>query len=146
MSRESGPSTNEGYCLAKPLRYLYFRIYTWNLRKFGEDDVPQFNALLGTAFLMLMNLLSIPIVSDQLGILAVSPDRFRNLVIALIPLTFGINYLLLFRGQRYLRIAKEFSAESDRSHRRGTVAIAIYMVGSVGVFFGVALLGAIARS
>jgi hypothetical protein len=137
------PSENWIDRLAKPLRYLYYRIYVWNRQAQGESDVPQFNALLGTSFLMLMNLLSIPFILDALGIATMSTAAFRSLVIVLMPMTFAMHYLLLFRRERYRRIEIEFSNETDTSHRRGTVAILTYVVATFGLLFGVAMLGAI---
>lgn len=138
--------TSERRRLVKPLRYLYFRIYEWNLRKHGESDFPQYNALLGTSFLMLMNFLSIPLIVDHLGIMVIAPATFRNLVIALMPTTLVLHYLLLFRGGRYRTIQREFANEAANSRRRGTIAVWSYVVLSFGVFFGVAMIGAAARS
>lgn len=146
MSQESASTIDGLQRLARPLRYLYYRIYSWNLSKHGEGDFPQHNALLGTSFLMLLNVLSIPITLDYLEIATIAAATFRNLVIALMPTVLGIHYLLLFRRQRYLSICTEFAGESEESRRRGTVAVWFYVVASFTIFFGLAMIGALARS
>jgi hypothetical protein len=132
--------------VAQPLRYLYFRIYAWNLRKQGESDFPQYNALLGTSFLMLLNLLSIPLILDSTGVAAVTTAAFRNIALVLMPVTFAVQYALLVRGGRYRIIRNEFANETEESSRRGAIVVWSYIVISFGIFFGIAMAGAIARS
>ena len=146
MLEQSETCVERPHRLARPLRYLYYRIYAWNLHRQGEGDLPQFNALLGTSFLMLMNLLSIPFILDFLKIATMSSVAFRSLVIALMPVTFLAHYLLLFRRGRYRRIFKEFANEAEDSRRRGTIAVLAYVAISVVTLFGVAMAGAIGRS
>ena len=45
--------------ILRAYRYLYFRIYSWNLRVWGESDLPQLNALFGVSFLICLNVLSL---------------------------------------------------------------------------------------
>jgi len=132
--------------LGKPLRYLYFRIYAWNLRAHGSRDYPQYNALLGTSFLMLLNALSVPLLVEALGISVVETSGFRPLAVSLIPFVFFFHYMLLFRGRRYEQIAKEFQGESEESRRRGTLLVWTYILLSFATFFGLAFMIAFARA
>ena len=45
--------------IPKAHKYLYYRIYSWNLRTWSESDGPEYNALFGMSFLALLNIVSI---------------------------------------------------------------------------------------
>jgi hypothetical protein len=40
-------------------KYLYWRIYTWDVNNWGERDIPQFKALVGVLFLFYSNIFTI---------------------------------------------------------------------------------------
>ena len=48
-----------GTVVLMPYKYLYYRIYSWNLRTWGESDVPEYNALFGVSFLAFLNIMSL---------------------------------------------------------------------------------------
>lgn len=132
--------------MSKPLRYLYYRIYSWNLGAHGPLDYPQYNALLGTSFLMLLNALSIPLLLEAVGVPVVESRAFRPVAVSLIPILFALHYMVLFRGRRYERIAAEFEEEPERFRRRGTFLVWGYIAGSLVTFFGLAFMIALARA
>ncbi len=49
-------------------KYLYFRIYSWNLKKWGENDMPEWNAVLGVSFTMFINLFVLVLLFQFVGI------------------------------------------------------------------------------
>jgi len=113
-------------------KYLYYRIYSWNKRNWGEGDLPQFNALLGTAFLVSLNLYSFLIALNLISGLSVIEllgiDTFK-LVIGMSAIAF-VNYLLFLRKNEFRRIEERFRNESDTSRRTNFGFCVAYVVGS----------------
>src|SRR6476661_2690546 len=68
--------------------YLYYRIYAWNVRTWGESDVPQFNALFGVSFLVFLNILSV--------LAAIDVSVGRHIVSLPRPVEMGWHYAQTF--------------------------------------------------
>ncbi|MDG5800164.1 hypothetical protein QA597_07370 [Marinilabiliaceae bacterium ANBcel2] len=54
--------------MMKIYRYLYYRLYSWNLKTWGEKDLPQWNALFGVSFMMFLNLGLLGFLLQLLGV------------------------------------------------------------------------------
>ena len=114
-------------------KYLYYRIYAWNLRTWGESDLPQYNALFGVSFLIFLN-----IMSFLTAIEVCTGRRFtlsRLAVIAMGGTLMVTGYLLLVHNGKYRRIAKEFSDESPTQRKRRLIAAVIYVTLTFATFF-----------
>src|SRR5438477_8646627 len=106
-------------------RYLYYRIYAWNLQRWGESDLPQFSALFLVLIFIFLNLMSIPTGIDLFTGGHLIRDSGRNkfmlggvgLVISL------ISYYLLVHGGKYKQIAQEFSHESPRQKKTRLIVV-----------------------
>ena len=127
-------------------RYLFFRIYRWALGAHGEGDVPHFTALFVLTLTEFINLMSIVVVLGIAG-LPVFADlgTAKSIGVAvLVSLCLG-NYLYLIHGQRLGEIVTEFEDASGEAPRSSRFAVS-YVVGSLALFFGVAMGLAIIRS
>lgn len=123
-------------------RYLFYRIYTWNLKKWGERDFPQLNALFGVSFLMFSNLLAIyqlillmfaktiPIINDSIKIVV----AFCGVVILL------LNYFTIVRNSKYHDVIEQFQDENLNARKAGTIKIAIYLIITLSLPFSLAIL------
>jgi preprotein translocase subunit SecG len=100
--------------LFKVYRYFYYRNYAWYLRKWGESDLPQYNAMFVVAFLFFINLLNLRIAIEfMLGYrLFESSGKDGPYVIAVLAAVLLIHYFLLVQNGKYRKIAKEFRNES----------------------------------
>ena len=120
--------------LLSPLMYLYHRIYAWNLRVWGESDLPQFNALFGVSFLLFLNLMTFVTVIE-----IITGSRFpvsRDVTLASALAILGISYFLLVHDGKYKRIAKDFSKETPTQRQWRFILCVIYVVLScVSVFW-----------
>jgi hypothetical protein len=114
-------------------KYLYYRIYSWNRRTWGESDVPHFNALLGVSFLLCLNLISCLTAVEVLTGRRVVLSRLTVVVSGLTVLL--ASYFLLVHKRRYREIAREFSNETSIQRRRRLVAAIIYVTLSFLSFF-----------
>lgn len=121
------------------LKYLYYRIYAWNLRVWGESDLPQYNALFGVSFLLFLNMLSIlATVEVFVGEHLIQDSNFTKFVLAgVIFVVFVVNFLCLVHDRKYMRIVKEFSDESATQRKGRLIALWIYVIGSFIAFFAV---------
>jgi hypothetical protein len=118
-------------------RYLYYRLYAWYLRKFGEHDVPHFSALCIMIIYTAMNVVTLPILSSALGH-APDPTAVKPVMMGSTLLAASVHWALLYRGERYREILREFEGEPPDARRRGTIGVTVYMVGTPALLFGLA--------
>lgn len=118
-------------------KYVYYRIYSWNLNQWGKSDLPEYNAMIGLALTILINILSVPTVIEAItgyrmfDFPAISKG---SLVIGL--LIYGsLHYFALYHNGKYKKIIKEFESESEAQRKRGTIWVLVYLVGSVVILF-----------
>jgi pimeloyl-ACP methyl ester carboxylesterase len=114
--------------------YLYYRIYAWNLRTWGDSDVPQFNALFGVSALILLNMMSVFTAIDVCVGRHVVPLT-RPVVIGLGLGFLATGYFLLVHNGKYRRIAKGFSNETPTQRKRRFLACVVYAALSFVSFF-----------
>lgn len=118
-------------------RYLYFRIYDWNLRTWGENDVPQFNALIGTTFLTFLSLFNLALIFETLfGTSLLDLAGIGKLHVVIIFLVIGaVNYLLFVRNERFKRFRKVFEGESVKQKNLRLVYCVAFVVANFALFF-----------
>jgi hypothetical protein len=116
----------------KAIKYLYYRIYDWNLRAWGESDMPQYNAIIGVSFLIYLNIISLFIAIETLTgnqyFLFLPNGEYYAAATCLLLLL--VNYILLVRNGKYLKIAEEFKKENPSQKRKGLVFVWLYVTGS----------------
>src|SRR5947209_7410118 len=113
----------------KAYKYFYFRLYTWNLNAFGEDDFPELNGLLILSFLNILNLTEIMLVFDEfLGVPVFS--LLARKTGYFLAFSFGIlvfNYFALsFKGE-YKAIVCEYEHQPPITNKKGSLYIWIYL-------------------
>ena len=122
----------------KAYRYVYYCIYSWNLKQWGKSDIPEFNAMVGIAMLTCVNLLSVPIVIEAMtGYEIFAFPKLCKSILVLGALSFlSFHYFVLYHNGKYKKIIKEFGSESKVQHKRNTFWVGLYIFGSVGVLLG----------
>lgn len=132
----------DGMKLLRKYRYLFYRIYSWNLRTWGKEDLPQLNALLGVSALLYFNLLSaeiiIQLISGFGAIVKLGITKFHAVFIALALL--AANYFVFLAKGQYLRLEREFGGEPPAHRKRGSVYSTIYVLGTFILFFALVIL------
>ena len=119
-------------------------LYSWNLRKWGDRDVPEWNACLGLSFDLFANFCSVLILIDFYGPFA-APIPGRGLVLVSFVFLVSIHYLHFIRKKRFLTLESEFSSAMEIRSWARPVAWA-YVIGSPILFFILGFLGATARA
>lgn len=104
----------------KACKYLYYRIYSWNLKMWGESDIPEYNAMIAITMLLFLNIFSIPTVIESLtGIRIISVPELSKVTLALIILSgMGTSYFLFIHREKYREIEKEFNRETKSEKRK----------------------------
>ncbi len=115
--------------------YLNFRIYRFYKKR---DNIPGFYSFLVTSSLMCLNVISIiAIIGFEWG----SLRRFMNKENALLLFLFagGVNYFLLYNGNRYRDVFDEFDLHSSR-YKNWTLGVKLYLIISICLLLGVLVI------
>ncbi len=124
----------------KLYRYLYYRLYSWNLRTWGEEDLPQWNALFGVSFMMYLNLMFLLLSLRVLDINLLWGEEIPKVEIIITGLVLLIfNYLQFIKHRKYETIGKEFKDETQGQRLKKALLLWLYVLTS----FGLIIMGAL---
>lgn len=119
----------------KIYKYLFYRLYSWNLKTWGENDLPQWNALFGVSFMMFLNLGFFGLLLQFFGVNIFLRNELPKKEVVIIMLSlFVLNYFLFIHKGNYRSITKELKKESPKNRRANTVLIWLYFVLSLALF------------
>lgn|ERR1035437_2075537 len=123
--------------VVKPYKYLYYRIYSWNLRTWGESDLPRFNALIAVSFLIVLNFyIAMGFIGNVLGTDIFTAIRWDNIdVVVLGTLVGAVSYFILIRNDNYKEIVKQFEKEERNMRIRNLILCVAYVTASFVLFF-----------
>ena len=128
-------------------KYLYYRIYNWQLKLWGESEGPEFTALLGVSFLLFLNIYGVLLLIDYLtGFSIIRFLQIGSLKISLgILLIIGFNYLLFIRGNNFEAIARDFKGEDESQSRVKLIFIFLYIFLSFFMIISIAKLSEVGQ-
>lgn len=121
-------------------KYLYYRLYLWNLKTWGEKDLPQWNALFGVSFMMFINIGIIAGIIDIFGLNIFIEDTPKIEILVFGFLILFINYFWLVHNRKYKKIAKQYNKESKNIRSRNTLLLWLYVLLSFVIVSVVAIL------
>jgi hypothetical protein len=122
-------------------RYIFYRLYNWNLKSFGKQDSPLLNALLELSMLIWLNVLTAVLLIDKIFKIKMlnllSEKYIITIIIAFLVLI--IQYFLLIHKDRHKKIIEDY--KNDKSNSRKNDNMAFWYVGvSLSTFFFTLLL------
>lgn len=128
-------------------KYIYYWLYTWQRKLWGESDIPEYNASIGMSMSMGCNILSIIVLVSIFFGIKVFPNgvpEFEALITIII--LFLAHYFAFVHKGKYKEIEKEFKGESKEDRKRKGVWVLLYTFGSLGfyiflLFFGIWIKG-----
>jgi hypothetical protein len=128
--------------MIKLYKYLYYRLYSWNLKTWGVKDLPQWNALFGVSFMMFINLGLLGLLLQAIGINIFMRAELPKTELTIIMVgLFILNYFIFIRKSNYLTITKELKRETNQNRKTNTYLIWLYVILSFVLFvFGALLL------
>jgi len=127
--------------MMKLYRYLYYRLYSWNMKAWGESDLPQYNAMLGVSFMMILNFGIIAGILDMFGVFNIFIEKTpkKELILFFLIVTV-LNYFWLVHNGKYKQIAKEYKNEPKNKRLRNALLLWLYVVMSLVIISFVAIL------
>lgn len=112
-------------------KYLFYRIYSWELKTSGESNDPHYNALLGVSFLMGCNLIAImqlfSIVFFNTPFPTTKNNLLKLLIIVVGLIVLFVNYLLFIKGGKHRELADLFKHETTTKRTSRTIKITLYV-------------------
>lgn len=120
--------------MPKFYQYIIYKLYTWRLDK--NDDIPITTVILLLSLVHSFYLVMIYYIAlDLLGLSMdlIKPKSF--LMLAIILLFAGINYLVFYNKKAWDNYIERFKDESEEQRSRGSFAVIAYCVGSALLFF-----------
>lgn len=123
-------------------KYLYYRLYSWNLKTWGESDLPQWNALFGVSFMMFLNLGLVGLLLQFFGVnVFLRSELPKKELITLMLCLFIVNYFLFIHKGTFKSIVKELKKEPPPKRRINTILLWLYVTLSFALFaFGAILI------
>lgn len=116
-------------------KYVYYWLYTWQKKLWGEGDVPEFNAVAGMSLSFGCNVLSIIVILDIIFKVTLFPEGIPKkegiVPIVIIILT---HYFAFMHKGKYREIEKEFENESRKERRKKGFFVLVYTFGSLAFF------------
>ncbi|WP_152567168.1 hypothetical protein [Porphyromonas macacae] len=110
-------------------KYMYYRLFTWNLKKWGRYDDPQGNALIGVSFVMFLNLNALGVFLDFMGWFKYFEGGLSKIEVSIILLIIlGFNYFWLMHKGKFLQLVKHYKKESKAERRKNTFILWGYFV------------------
>ncbi len=110
--------------MLKQYKYLYYRIYSWNVKKGEESGLSEWKAVIIVSFMMALNLFCLGLLFELLGILEEPfPKKFSTpLMLVLI----GLNYFLFMHSGKYKLITSECEKESTKKRKKNSIFLWLY--------------------
>jgi hypothetical protein len=113
--------------MLKLYKYLYYRLYSWNLKTWGKNDLPEWKALTGVSAMMFFNLLLIYNLLELFEIRLFARDKISNkITIIVLLILLGFNYFRFLYKKKYELLKKEFASENEGKRSRNLIYLWIY--------------------
>jgi hypothetical protein len=122
--------------------YFIYRVYSWNLRRWGENDNPSNNAIIGLSSIQCFHLLSLFLIIQILFNIEIL-DFFQNnkyLIVLLSIIIYLINYIFYIKYNYLDYYCKKFVKEGLQLKKKNTKIITIFVILSILVPIILALL------
>jgi len=125
------------FIIYKGLKYIFYRIYKWQLIWFGKTSVPQESANFGISSLIYINILTVIITLEViLNLQMIDSLEYPKLSVAMFILVLAsINSTIFIRKGKYLKIAEEFKNESNELRKKRTIFMWTYILSTFIIFF-----------
>ncbi len=113
------------------------------MKKWGKNDVPEFNTVLGMSLIFLCNMASLIVLIDILSGYQGFLLGLKKLEVGTVIISIALfHYFLFMHKGKYKQIVEEFDGEDPNNRRRKGWLVFAYSIGSVIFFILILFLGA----
>lgn len=121
--------------------YLFYWAYNHYWKSWGRRELPAPNAVIVLSMINGLNILTIFIVLDTLGIIRLEKSNITFYDSAIIGVSCLIgNYFIFLYKKRYLKIAEQYENESNKMKKKYTYLSWLYFSLSLGLPILITLL------
>lgn len=124
-------------------KYIYYWLYTWQKKLWGEDDVPEFSAVLGMSMSLICLFASIAIAIELVFDLRIIASNLSSLEVGVFGTIVILSHYFIFMHQgKFRRIEEKFGRESMEERKRKGKWVLLYTFGSITMFIFILIYGA----
>lgn len=118
----------------KAYKYLFYRTYIWQRGMFGDQNVPEFTAILANSLCIGFHLITLVICFQIITGYRLRVEKFHAVIGCLILI--AINYFIFLYNDRLKAIISEFASETVGERKRRTWICWAYVLLSYLSFLG----------
>lgn len=129
--------------LWRAYKYIYYWLYTWQRKLWGEQDAPEYTPIFGLSLSMGCNIGSLAVLIDFVTGVMLIPLGLPKIRVVIVAITLLIiHYFLFVHKGKYKAIEKEFKEESKEERERKGKWVLLYAFGSLAFFIFLIIFGA----
>lgn len=107
-------------------KYLFYRIYVWQLGMFGEENNPKFVATLGNSIFIFINLMTLVVCFQIVTGYKIRVEKIHAVIGSII--LFAINYFILLHNNKSQAIIAEFTSENEVQRKKRVMWCWVYVI------------------
>jgi hypothetical protein len=116
-------------------KYIFYWLYTWQRKLWGEGESPEHNASIGMVMSMVCNIFSFILLIDvTLGVKIFPGNIPKQESLIMIVALFTSHYFMFIFKKKYKDIEEEFMIESEEERKNKGGLVLLYTFGSI-LFF-----------
>lgn len=124
--------------IVRAYKYLFYRIFVWQLGMFGEENNPRFVAMLGNSIFVFINLMTLVVCFQIIMDYEIRVEKIHAIFGMLI--LFAINYFVFLYNNKSQAIIAEFTSENEVQRKRRTMWCWVYLIVTHISFLGSLLI------
>lgn len=113
----------------KKIEYLYYFIYSWNLKTWGTRDAPQWNALIAICFLLVLNFQTFFVLFTSGKI---NETKLESSGYILFSLFLILGYFKFINKNKFNLIFEKYKSENNSNRNKNGLFIWLYVIVSFG--------------
>lgn len=121
-------------------KYMFYRLYLWQRKTWGKEDMPEQNALYFASSIMLINIGFILLLIDRFFVDIFGREYVIPIAVLLGVLLIIFNYFQFIHKKKLLEIEKRYANEPKNVKNKKFVLLFGFVILSFVLFFGTAVI------
>lgn len=121
-------------------RDLYYNVYSWNLKQFGKNDIPEWKALIVVTFIMFANISTIGIILELFGLFNFFFVNYvpKKELIIFMGIIGAFNYFQFIYDSKYEQIVQKY--DSGDIGKPNSLLLLLFVIISIALPFGISFI------